>query len=366
MRCTAGDARHRLQRTVQTILNFLSEFEGLGGVAARSPWGEKRKTDMVTIKIHNRLRDHSGPGGVKNFSLNVDLANSTMGDLRAMIASKLDPQIDENYLCLTYGGTIFMDMKQRLRNTKLKESSNLFVTKDVPLDETPGAAIYPMPLEQAQGGETGRDPEAGELENAIEQVKGVTDNPSLEDEFIKYVFKKKYCDIDGTVMAFVMGETDDLREQFQEEEEERRRQFVQEISGKDNPNHEIDEDDSKMAVALANRYFQAVFELLNLNVPEVSAQVWKLLNLIPTNTKMFTAIRDVQYAETPDWEGLLDSRSLYKLLYSLQIVHGFMLMTSSPEETMDAKERENWRFKFLEKGGYSHLYGILMRFEHKD
>ena len=136
-----------------------------------------------------------------------------------------------------------------------------------------------------------------------------------------------------------------------------------------------------MSVLLANRYFHLLFEMLNLNAPEVSAPVWKLLNLIPTNTQMRDALRAVQHSESPDWEALLDSNSLYKLLYSLQIIHGFIMGEPEGAEaaaagaggeggvsavaSMDAKEKEHWRLRFLEKGGYLHLYNILMGFEHK-
>ena len=169
-------------------------------------------------------------------------------------------------------------------------------------------------------------------------------------------------------MFFVIGNLEEMKEKYEEEEEEERRQKIQEIATKET--NEIDQDDSKMSVMLANRteYFHLIFELLNLNFPEVSAPVWKLLNLIPTNTQMFEALRQVQHAESPDWEALLDSNSMYKLLYSLQIVNGFIIPheDSKSEEIMDAKEKEQWRFKFLEKGGYQHLYDILMQFEHKE
>ena len=49
---------------------------------------------MAVLNIRNGIQDHRGPGGDQKFPISIDLANATLGDLRSLIASKLDPPID--------------------------------------------------------------------------------------------------------------------------------------------------------------------------------------------------------------------------------------------------------------------------------
>ena len=127
-------------------------------------------------------------------------------------------------------------MKQAIKATRIKEDCNIFVNNEVPMDPGTGEAIYPMTKEQAQGAERELDKE--EWDNVIEQIKTITCDPSIEDNFIKYVHRKKYLDIENTVMFFVMGSTEEMREKYEEEEEEERRQKIQEIATKET--NEID------------------------------------------------------------------------------------------------------------------------------
>ena len=82
-----------------------------------------------------------------------------------------------------------------------------------------------------------------------------------------------------------------------------------------------------MSLMIANRdqNFNMIFDLLNLNVAEISVPVWKLINLIPVNRLKLDQMRQLQYQENPDWEQILDSKSMFKLLYALQIINGFIL-----------------------------------------
>jgi len=61
-----------------------------------------------------------------------------------------------------------------------------------------------------------------------------------------------------------------------------------------------------------------------------------------------------------DWDRLLDSRAVLKLLYSLEIVHHLAI----PEHGQSQSQEEAtvaWCAKFVSLGGFSHLYNVLMR-----
>ncbi len=75
-------------------------------------------------------------------------------------------------------------------------------------------------------------------------------------------------------------------------------------------------------LASHNQYFQQLFEALSADNSEVVSQVWALLQRLPTNPTLKHELVSLEVVQTPepDWNRLLDSRSVYKLLYSLQII----------------------------------------------
>lgn len=113
-------------------------------------------------------------------------------------------------------------------------------------------------------------------------------------------------------------------------------------------------------------YFELLFRLMEIGKTEISSKIWALLNRIPTNEGIHHSIKTLEVPETQfqiNWDSLLDPNCMYKLLYSLQIIDSFI---SPPEQTQtreDIDERNMWRHKFLELGGFEHLYNILMTSE---
>ena len=72
-----------------------------------------------------------------------------------------------------------------------------------------------------------------------------------------------------------------------------------------------------------------------------------------------------------NWDYFFDSRSFDRLLYSLQILNGFLIETAPPHFPDQNKdndeqfryERNNWIRKFIQFGGFEHLYNILMKID---
>lgn len=225
LRCSVGDAKHRLQRATQVLLNFLSEFEGIGGPTNKSAWNKRLgQPHHIKIQIRLNMKGHAGPGGAAVFPVTIDVANSSMGDLRGLIASRIEPPIDEKLVQITYMGRIFTDTRVTLRAAKICEGCNVFVNKDTPLEDMVVDSPPSLTAEPGDDHDGQREVSAEELASVTESVRCVVENPALEAEFVKFVFKKKNYDLEGTVMAFVLGESDELREEMREEEEERARQ----------------------------------------------------------------------------------------------------------------------------------------------
>jgi hypothetical protein len=114
-----------------------------------------------------------------------------------------------------------------------------------------------------------------------------------------------------------------------------------------------------------DKYFEQLFQLLNLQ-GTLGAQVWDLLMKLPTNQRSLDQLRLLQSStEEPhktNWSELLDARSLFKLLYSLQIVESLMLQ----ENPTDKSQLNQWCLRFVQRGGVPYLFQILMNVDFFD
>ena len=61
----------------------------------------------------------------------------------------------------------------------------------------------------------------------------------------------------------------------------------------------------------------------------------------------------------PEWDLLLDSSNVFKLLYQLQIIKS-VLQPAVEEDETKSTDRAKWRKKFVLYGGFGHLYNLLM------
>jgi len=104
--------------------------------------------------------------------------------------------------------------------------------------------------------------------------------------------------------------------------------------------------------------FDLIFSALN--EEDLANDAWDLIIKLPTNPQIFEKIKNLEGYE--NWESLLDSTSNHKLLYALQIIESFM--EDPPEDDLAAfEERCQWKVKFLQKGGFGHLYSILLKYQ---
>jgi ubiquitin carboxyl-terminal hydrolase 34 len=127
-------------------------------------------------------------------------------------------------------------------------------------------------------------------------------------------------------------------------------------------------DDSTLPsrILSQDKYFEQLFQLLNVQGP-VSAQVWDLLMKLPTNQHSLEQLRRLQTSAVqpnrPNWNELLDSRSLFKLLYSLQIVESLMFQEKS---ATDKNQLNEWCTQFVQSGGVPYLLQILLEVDFFD
>ena len=61
-----------------------------------------------------------------------------------------------------------------------------------------------------------------------------------------------------------------------------------------------------------------------------------------------------------EWAELIEPRGVHKMLYSLQLISQLITVNSDKLSDCEAQERIAWRQRFLQLGGLTHLYKILI------
>mmetsp|Transcript_12467 Transcript_12467/g.20271 ORF Transcript_12467/g.20271 Transcript_12467/m.20271 type:complete len:3278 (-) Transcript_12467:248-10081(-) len=114
------------------------------------------------------------------------------------------------------------------------------------------------------------------------------------------------------------------------------------------------------------QYFDQLFDLLSVE-QGIGQKVWDLLMLLPTNERMLSDLEALPQPESAtegsngprpcscSWSTLLDSRSIFRLLYSLQIVES--LIQSNPSQGPSGMP---WCTRFIQRGGVDRLVEVLL------
>ena len=91
-------------------------------------------------------------------------------------------------------------------------------------------------------------------------------------------------------------------------------------------------DPTLTKLASDQQSFERLFNLLSSD-SSIGEDVWDILMLLPVNEQYLRRFRSPEDITIQNWAALFDTRSLYKLLYSLQIVDTIMLMKDGREPT---------------------------------
>ena len=63
-----------------------------------------------------------------------------------------------------------------------------------------------------------------------------------------------------------------------------------------------------------------------------------------------------------EWSQIIDPNGIHKMLYSLQLVNQLITINNEKLSEAEIQERFDWRQRFLELGGFDHLYFILITY----
>ncbi|CAG9332998.1 unnamed protein product [Blepharisma stoltei] len=327
------DSLNRVSRALSLLVDFIEDFEGRNfNKAADNGF-------PIEIVVDNKI-DGAMPPKIFNVTLYSEMP---IGDAKKLIASKLNPPMPVSSLQIINMGKILDARKDAKTVSELGiiEKARFLVfeiRKD--FDTYEYESGMPAPDEQFVV-----RPE--DLESLKLLFEGA------EDDLLKLALEKVCGSINDAVDLLLDEESKmKLQKQLNEAAKVAVKPKVAETYRLSN------------ILSNTNEYFNLLFELFELGNSAINSQIWILLNKIPVNQEMYEGIKTLKvHIETAeaDWNSLLDKSCMYKLLYSLQIVNSFILLPEDSTQTHEEiEERQSWRAKFLDLGGFHHLYSILM------
>lgn len=116
-------------------------------------------------------------------------------------------------------------------------------------------------------------------------------------------------------------------------------------------------DENQPTIILANQYFREILELFNLN-DEIALKAWSLVQLLPSDQQLISELENLPFNQfaNEDIKNILSLGNPYILFYRLKIIdtilHGGYF-----------KKSVLWAKKFIEFGGFSHLFKLLRELE---
>ena len=64
-----------------------------------------------------------------------------------------------------------------------------------------------------------------------------------------------------------------------------------------------------------------------------------------------------------EWSQIIEPRGVHKMLYSLQLIQQLIKVNSDKLSDQEVQERLAWRYRFLQLGGFKHLYNIFVNYK---
>lgn len=121
------------------------------------------------------------------------------------------------------------------------------------------------------------------------------------------------------------------------------------------PNSSLTVDDAQSDIAHAKSVLD-----------QLCGDAWRILVLLPTKPMTLKTMRSLMDAKRlGGWHYIIDTRSTYTLLYSLQIIDAFACGSAEDAPLASVHERAAWCKKFIYHGGIDFLVGLLSEAETK-
>ena len=141
------------------------------------------------------------------------------------------------------------------------------------------------------------------MKEKIDELKIFLGDTDASDEVIGLALKKCSLNLEEAIGMVITEESiADLQAELIKEQDVQQENNLMVIAkdmpkpndGDDENEMELLEDKLNLIVSNKAEYFDLLFELLNLGVPEITQAVWKLMMQVPINQKLFNNMRSLE------------------------------------------------------------------------
>lgn len=318
--------QNRISRSIDFILKLIEEFEG--GINSKKNHNSNNPADQLILTIDNKIGSSLPP---KRFTVTA-YKTMTVGELRKLIVSKINPPIPADELMMFTKGSILNNDKITLNEKKFTNNQTIICSQQKRIDD-----YFDISDPLGVTGTFGPQKEITEreLNEKVNDLLGIL--PHLQPPLLKFAFQKKNYNFEDTINALLdQTNVDIYYHEMEEAENEEKKKKAQAVgkSGK----ALITLRSLSATIANKSEYFELFLQLLKIPKNEIQAKVWALLSNLPLNATLYERFNNIFQeisAVELNWKELIDSENSARLLYSLQIMNTFITCG-----TFDEKEQE--------------------------
>ena len=319
------DSVTRIERALGVLVEFIDEFEG---VETGPSW---------TLNIHDST-NNTDYAKVSQIKISP---KTKIAEVRKLICEKLSPPRTPNEVWMVVQGQPLTNKVNHLTVKDLKIIDQARVTvhmnPDTYYSNDDNELGMPEPMDVVQD----------------ESLRGMGDDKQEKVNQLKEIFGEIAEEVIVAALKRCGWLVEDASELLTSEDS---LADLQREAQKAAP--AVPATQQRLSQVLSNKkeYFDLLFRLLGTGNNLLSSKIWKLLTLLPVNTDLYESIKSFH----SDWNELLNPHCFYKLLYSLQIINSFIIPPGHPVTREEIEARALWKSHFIQKGGFEHLYKILM------
>lgn len=290
------DAVNQIFRSLSILIDFLQDFE------------MRNSNDRIEISIQNHIPD-TFP---KNFTLNVSPV-MLLSSLKALVVSRMSPELPSSELIL------FLNSKKLGSKQDSKSLSEIGITRNNCINVFEANRDFDMNEESAN-------------DNLIQLASIFS---CYSEDILLLALESVGNNLNEAITVLI---NEDTVSDFQKRVEQNK------IMLKPKENLKLSE-----IISNSSHNFSLLFQLFEIGHESINSKLWELLVKIPVNQNMHESLKELN-DET--WVSILSTTCLHKLLYGLKIINSIIVQSNS--------ETQTWKYKFLAKGGFIHLYQILI------
>ena len=354
-----------LDRMIGLMIDMIDESErkGTGGVRSHTAILKGEKIDFV---VHNRVT--SGKGIPQKMEVEI-YSNTTIWELKVELGKFVECSAECMRLSVNKTELKDTDHGKTIGEFLQQKRSGVLHLERKPIDDAPKVPLLnedqstlTEPARRAFALIFSKFAKNGKMnaEGAAELIRNTTgeQNVGPKDSRIKAMMKTYDKDKDGAMD--LDGFLDFYRDSLVNKKEDTVRNNLH-VHGFRNDLKKFSEVETAVIdTSTLPRYILSCnpksFELLfrALDIGGASAElVWDLIGRLTTNEGIYRSLRLLDNgAKVPDWPRLIDTTSVFRLLYSLQILNSFL-------ETSQLDQWQ-WQQSFIERGGFAYLMAIFL------